>query len=334
MLATFINRDGQHLTKPPLGGPGFLQIVLRLDPLLGSTWSRATGALLDVMLVDESDDSPVHLHSRIDGRDHAGLLGDPPPDFINSSTLVRQVQVGGRLWRAYYRPRAAWVASRRIIAPRLAFFGTGLLTLVSVAYLNTLFRRTERVSREVGIRTAELAESRALLYELIDHNPSIIWMKDSDLRYQLINLRFASAYGRARESILGRGDDLLHAPEVAHEMRELDRRILATGETVSFEADYSMPDRRRTYLVFKFPLRRSDGAIYAVAGIATDITELRDAETGRRAVERKLLEAQKLESLGILAGGVAHDFNNLLTGILGHANLARARLAPSSPAQA
>jgi PAS domain S-box-containing protein len=56
--------------------------------------------------------------------------------------------------------------------------------------------------------------------------------------------------------------------------------------------------------------------------------------TERQEMERRLVEAQKLESLGVLAGGLAHDFNNLLTGVLGNAGLARADLPPGSPALA
>lgn len=59
--------------------------------------------------------------------------------------------------------------------------------------------------------------------------------------------------------------------------------------------------------------------------------ERRRAEENRLRVERSLLEAQKLESLGILAGGVAHDFNNLLVGVMGNASLALAELQEESP---
>ena len=61
--------------------------------------------------------------------------------------------------------------------------------------------------------------------------------------------------------------------------------------------------------------------------------EVRDYLEERKSSDEKLLQTQKLESLGILAGGVAHDFNNLLTGILGNASLALDMLPPRSPTE-
>lgn len=68
-----------------------------------------------------------------------------------------------------------------------------------------------------------------------------------------------------------------------------------------------------------------------IVAVITDLTEQKRAASERLRMERDLLESQRLESLGLLAGGVAHDFNNLLTVIMGHANLARAIVAPTSP---
>jgi two-component system, cell cycle sensor histidine kinase and response regulator CckA len=92
----------------------------------------------------------------------------------------------------------------------------------------------------------------------------------------------------------------------------------------------------------EFRLRRADGTVVWLRGdsvpertadgntvwygFMSDITESRRLET-------KLVEAAKLESLGVLAGGIAHDFNNLLTGILGNASLARQELPPTSLGQ-
>ncbi|GAB4201820.1 MAG: hypothetical protein OHK0013_14330 [Sandaracinaceae bacterium] len=80
-------------------------------------------------------------------------------------------------------------------------------------------------------------------------------------------------------------------------------------------------------------LRDERGAATHFLGYVIDVTARVEAEAQARELERRLLHAQKLESLGVLAGGVAHDFNNLLTGILGHASLARRQLRESgSPA--
>jgi len=73
-------------------------------------------------------------------------------------------------------------------------------------------------------------------------------------------------------------------------------------------------------------LRDTDGHATHFLGYVFDVTSRVRAEEERHELERRLLHAQKLESLGVLAGGVAHDFNNLLTGILGQASLARAEL--------
>ena len=78
---------------------------------------------------------------------------------------------------------------------------------------------------------------------------------------------------------------------------------------------------------------RADGEIHLLA-VTRDVTERRRAQQERRELEERMLEAQHLESLGVLAGGVAHDFNNLLTPILGEASLALMDLPAESTLRA
>jgi PAS domain S-box-containing protein len=77
--------------------------------------------------------------------------------------------------------------------------------------------------------------------------------------------------------------------------------------------------------------RDDDGRPAAFSMIARDISRQKEVEAVRLATERKMLQAQKLESLGVMAGGIAHDFNNLLTAMLGNASLAEMDLPEASP---
>ncbi|HEY6000471.1 MAG TPA: response regulator [bacterium] len=70
------------------------------------------------------------------------------------------------------------------------------------------------------------------------------------------------------------------------------------------------------------------------AALVEDLTEVRRERQEREAMERRMQQSQKLESLGILAGGIAHDFNNLLVGMLGNLDLALVQTGPDSPAGA
>ena len=103
-------------------------------------------------------------------------------------------------------------------------------------------------------------------------------------------------------------------------------RIRRTGETETWECRITRADGEERVLLSTAALQHR-----AVAGTTMDITQRKRLEAQQSDLQRKMQEAQKLESLGLLAGGVAHDFNNILTGVLGNANLMRLDLPPDSP---
>jgi two-component system, cell cycle sensor histidine kinase and response regulator CckA len=96
--------------------------------------------------------------------------------------------------------------------------------------------------------------------------------------------------------------------------------------------EMTSPKDNRCLHASNTPIFRADGTISKMA-IIRDITAIKQAEEQRRKLEARVLQVQKLESLGILAGGVAHDFNNLLVAVMGYAGLAQSEIAPDSPAQ-
>lgn len=80
------------------------------------------------------------------------------------------------------------------------------------------------------------------------------------------------------------------------------------------------------------PLRDAQAEICGAITLTIDVTERRRAEEERQQLERKMQEAQKLETIGVLARGIAHDFNNMLAVTMGNAQLALLDLTPESPA--
>jgi PAS domain S-box-containing protein len=76
-----------------------------------------------------------------------------------------------------------------------------------------------------------------------------------------------------------------------------------------------------------------EGQVREIEGFIYDITDQVEAQQKRQAIEKKILESQKLESLGVLAGGIAHDFNNLLQAMLGFSEMIGVQIGPDHPAQ-
>lgn len=162
------------------------------------------------------------------------------------------------------------------------------------------------------------------LEAILAHTPVIIYALDAQGVYTLCEGAGLATLGRRPGEAVGQSAFDLYAarPDIVGDFK----RGLA-GETFTSQREYN----GATFELRGTPLREADGRISGMIGIALDITERAAAARERDRMEHKLLEVQKLESLGVLAGDIAHDFNNLLTSIMGNASLVRLALGESSP---
>ncbi len=179
--------------------------------------------------------------------------------------------------------------------------------------------------------------SQGFLRQVIDINPSFIFVKDRQGYFTLVNEAIAEAYGTTVEGLVGKTDADFNpnADEVAGFRRD-DLEVMETQQEklIPIEVITDSRGNVRYLQTIKRPVVDADGVARHVLGVATDITALKLADDARRALESQMLQAQKLESLGLLAGGIAHDFNNLLVGVLTNADIALRKLGPGSAASA
>jgi len=180
-------------------------------------------------------------------------------------------------------------------------------------------------------RTTEaLQHSEALRRSITDSSPDHVMLLDADGTIQFIN-RTIPEY--TVEQVLGTKVYEYIPASFHEEVSACLSRVCQTAEPDSYVVDHYSPDGAVTIFESYVGPVVEAGEVIAVVVHSRDITARRIEEQRRLQLEQRVLGAQKLESLGVMAGGVAHDFNNLLTGILGQAGLALDDLAEDSPAQ-
>ena len=310
-------------------------VLIVAPPLMTATWPRANratartaaGILLTAAL------TALAFTDRLTVPVNAVLLL-PPFMVLIWVGLTGQPRVGSLHVLAFVVVAIAGTATGGGVYGQLPPVGKMLMlwvltTTAALIVLAMTMTLAERVRAETALAAA-VADYQAL----VDGTPAAIVRYTADGTLTFVNETLCQLLECPRKYLIGASvldfiPDMPRAEAVAD--LPIGQRI--TGPSGGVSGTFRCADgSSRWYRWTARLITTADGSSeYQAVGI--DLTERRQAEQERAAIERKMQDAQRLEALGVLAGGVAHDFNNLLAGVLGHAELAVGALPYEHPAR-
>ncbi len=132
---------------------------------------------------------------------------------------------------------------------------------------------------------AALAESEYRLTAIVNNSQTLIYQKDKQGRYLMINKQYATLLKEEPSEILGKTEYDYFPKHWSDEIRANDLKVLETGQAMTFEEKGFYRDRLRIYISEKFPLRNASGEITSLCGVSTDITE-------RKEIDQKLSQSE------------------------------------------
>lgn len=204
----------------------------------------------------------------------------------------------------------------------------------SLCFIGIVAAMAREMSRDT-LRAAQLSDdlhkSQKQLQAILDGTPSLIYVKDREGRYLLVNRKFESFFALPREKLIGKTSHDLLPKQTADALREADLEVMAKRAEVFIEEVRDEADGKHTYFSVKFPLFDPISNVYAVCGISTDITRHKRAELELQQQRDELAHLARVMTLGELSGSLAHELNQPLAIILTNAQAAQRLLAQQPP---
>jgi PAS domain S-box-containing protein len=220
-----------------------------------------------------------------------------------------------------------------------AAMAAAALLLATVLYVHRLNRSHGRLLANLQNELAErrrvedaLRASEGFYHSLVESLPQSILRKDLEGRFTFGNQRFCHALRMAPEEIVGKTDFDFFPAALAEKYRSDDRQVIASGKVFETVEEHVTPQGEKLYVhVIKTPLRDPAGTICGVQGIFWDVTERKRAEeqlvtqnirlqemarsehqahVELKQAHSRMVQSEKLASLGQMVAGVAHEINN------------------------
>jgi PAS domain S-box-containing protein len=235
--------------------------------------------------------------------------------------------VGSRTWSVRYEAGPLFGLEAERHAPRWVLGSGVLLSLVLAGVARLLALRRLKEER----LHAELTESEARFRAVAETTESAILLYWDTVTYA--NPGASTILGRSRDELVGMSPlELIHADDRTAAGETLQQRKAGEARPRRWEFRVLRPDGtlRWVDLTATTVLFRGQRLVLATA---LDITERIEAEKARSEIEQKLYEARRMQSIGLIAGGLSHDLNNLFTALQGNLSCVELEIPEDSPAQ-
>lgn len=312
-------RDRAEVFVPATMDTGGERVLLAFAPMSrGSNFSGLVVGVFGVRGLVETALGPVkrgHWFKLFEGDREIYRSATAPDELARPRQMELRVQDAQWTLRAW--PTRETLAEFRTPLAAVALGGgatfAGLLGMAT--YLAQTSRARERLLRasnraleaEVADRKQaqdQLRESQQRLQAILDNSFAVIYLKDAQGRYLLINRRFETIFHVQREAVLGKTDFDVFPKLMADSFRANDERALRSPGALTIEEIAPQDDGLHTYVSVKFPLLDAAAQPYGVCGISTDITERKRAESQLRS-SHAALEFANHRLRGIIEG--THD---------------------------
>ena len=285
---TELNNDIDNLLRSTDIGVVFLDRDLRIRKF-------TPAATMAINLVDADINRPLeHITHNLDCQDLIGLFKDAIAtlgDTANSQVIEREVIVKNNFY-LLMRVHPYLSENGRLDGIVVSFIDINELKTIQteINSVNQDLQKSQLQLRQlnheletrVTERTTALRKSEARLRAILETTSSVIYLKDIEGHYLLVNQQYLELLRMKEEDVLGKSDRDLFPQEIADIFAANDRSVRVARSVLQFEESALMGNSLRTYISTKAPLIDEEGEVYAVCGISTDISQQKHTEAELR----------------------------------------------------
>lgn len=331
---------------------GFVVEVLRVGQAVEIALNQVADKGISLTLYDMSaDEEDRFLYHRPSQSSKTAAQPKEAKEIQKDIFWSKTFEFADRQWKVLLTPSDFFYQSMETWPAWIVLFGLLSLTTLLALYMvrKTLYtaeieqrvykqaKTNQELKNEITARKQmekELNQKQKQYERLVEKTPAIL--------YAFSSTKGGTYYSPQVELILGYSSDhLLKNPFLWNESihkddkEEIDRTILQSKMKNEFEVEYRIKDSKGNWHWFldrSISIQRSPDETI-IEGLAIDFTARKKAEKEKVELQTQLTQAQKMESIGTLAGGIAHEFNNILSIIIGHNEIVMEELPERSPAR-